>query len=90
MNYKDYKELKVGSFCSVGMFEDKIYAFRHIGGPFSHSEYYAISKEEYDLFPYNEYELSMFHFEKEIKLCSDYVGDTEFDENEIISKEELI
>lgn len=86
MTYRDYKEMKTGNWCSVGMFGDNIYAFQHIGGSFNHSEYYKITKREFELFPDNQDKLVMFDFECCIKLCSDYVGDTEFDEIEILNQ----
>lgn len=85
MNYRDYNEIKIGKYSSVGKFGNGVYAFRHIEGAVFHSTYYTITEREFKEYPENEYELAMFHFEKSIKICSDYLGDTEFDETEILN-----
>lgn len=84
MEYKDYKVVKHGKFSSVGTFGESILAFRHFGGSSNHSEYYLITKEEFERFPDNEQDLEMFRFSDGRKLCSDYIGDTEFDEKDFL------
>lgn len=49
MNWKDYKALKQGDFCSVGFHEGQ-YCFEILTGIFDLPEYYPIAKEEFDTF----------------------------------------
>lgn len=50
MNYKDYKELKVGNWVSVGIFFDRLYAMEVLTRSACVPEYHNISKEEFDSF----------------------------------------
>lgn len=46
--------MKIGNWCAIGMFGDKIYAFEHLGDAGCNSTYYQINKTEFDDFPNNQ------------------------------------
>lgn len=50
MRYTDYERIKIGGFCSVGKFGEKIYAFEILTGIANAPEYHRISREEFDCF----------------------------------------
>jgi len=44
MNYKDYKRIKLGNYCSAGMFGESIYAFERLTGFADVPTYIQITK----------------------------------------------
>lgn len=71
--------MKIGNWCSVGMFWDKIYTFEHIGDARCHSTYYKINKTEFDDFPNSQSKIVQ---DIHKIIWSDYVGETEFNEED--------
>lgn len=73
LNYRDYKIMKIGNYCSVGMI-GKEYAFEILTGIGNIPEYYPISKEEFNTF--DKWRNDIDKIVKEIKnrklLCSGY------------------
>ncbi|MBP2653731.1 MAG: hypothetical protein H6Q73_1300 [Firmicutes bacterium] len=83
MNYKDYKMLKVGNYCSVGMFGDNIYAFEVLTGFADIPAYIQITKKEFDDFTGN------CDFGERKTLCSGYKGNAEIDVSMILTDAEI-
>jgi len=73
LNYKDYKRIKIGNYCSAGMFNKK-HAFEILTGICNIPEYYPISEEEFDTF--DKWKNDIDKIVKDIKnrnlLCSGY------------------
>lgn len=84
MRYTDYERIKSGSFCSVGKFGGKIYAFEILTGIACAPEYHRISRVEFDCFEdwKNNGDILREITNRPV-LCSAYRGHTEFDEAEL-------
>ncbi|MBU3114431.1 hypothetical protein [Clostridium lacusfryxellense] len=79
MNYKDYKTIKKGNYCTVGMFGTNIYAFEWYTGFASIPEYIQITKVEFDDF------IGEYGYGERRILCSGYVGNTDIDISMVLS-----
>ena len=85
MNYRDYKRIKDWNCQSVGMFDDKIYAYEVLTGFANAPEYYQITQEEFDT--YDEWKTEtprdlniLYEIVNRNPLCSAYKGRTEIKE----------
>ena len=83
MNYKDYKRIKKGNYCSAGLFGDSIYAFERLAGFADTPEYIQITREEFDNFT-GDYDYG----ERKL-LCSGYIGTGDFNDSIVLSDEEI-
>jgi hypothetical protein len=82
MTTKCYKASKFGTVTSVGYFGNDIYALRFKPDCLDNATYYQITKDEFN--QYNKkLEASIMYtaMVRNIILCSDYIGESEFDEN---------
>ena len=84
MRYTDYERIKSGSFCSVGKFGEKIYAFEILTGIANAPVYHQISREEFDCFEdWKNSEDILLEITSRPAFCSAYQGYAEFDETEL-------
>jgi hypothetical protein len=86
MNYKDYKMIKTGNYCSVGMFGDNIYAFEYLTGICDAPVYIQITKAEFDNFDESK---SPKDYGERKELCSAYRGHSDFDTSIVLTDDEI-
>lgn len=83
MDYKDYRRIKAGNYCSVGVFGKNVFAFEQLTGFADIPAYIQISKHEFENFSSND------DFGERKELCSGYKGSGEIDMSMVLTDEEI-